>query len=804
MYNFSDWNSIDLHIHSIKSNEVKPNDYDGTKYGAEQLLDVLTDATNSINIFSITDHNCINTELYSEIDRLVLTDKYKNKINYVVGVELDIFDQSIHDDVFHCLCFFGSKDLVKIEKAINKLFNDVELVERNKKEIYPNMQLVFKTFASNDIQDILLIPHFNNKSKGLPQDIAIENLNYLCFNAYEDSNNIENIQKSLNIYLENGFDNFPFAVFSDNHNLQIYPLDKNNGANDIKCFILGNINEPFNSIKTAFQEARLRISLSGITNMRKNTCPVKYLKEIIISGNPLKLSPYQNTIIGKFGSGKSLLLEKIKHGNESFISSDNYKDFYNQDQNFKVIIGNQTASSLDEIRTTLDGFKIYEFIQQENHYYKNSLTIDDAKLLFKQLNISHTFNADITYNFNKEKLISSFDSINAKVAKTDGKNNLSYGRAFDMQNYYSFPIIFEDNDYDSLLESLNEFSNSYGVLNVLTIGDVLIFSPEDIKQISKVKEIIDYKITLLEKIRDSGFESSIQEKLKKYNSEYVNNEAKDIKNEMINDLDSFYNDILCFSKECIIFEKKFTEDDYKNSIKENLEDLDGTYGIGWKYQTDKEYKNVTFAVVKDVNRKGSFFKSVLSTITNSNNFFSNNKPFNEQVQKYIDYANSLFQKNNIQYDILCNKESMLKKSAGEKSSMFIRMIFDLIEKDLSNSINILMILDQPEDNIDNDNIYNQIADRIKKLKLKYNNFQSLIVTHNANVGITADSENIIIAKEILNDDSSKQFLYEPGCIENKSFIKEVCDILEGGKIAMERRTIKYGINIIRKVEANEV
>ena len=139
---------------------------------------------------------------------------------------------------------------------------------------------------------------------------------------------------------------------------------------------------------------------------------------------------------------------------------------------------------------------------------------------------------------------------------------------------------------------------------------------------------------------------------------------------------------------------------------------------------------------------------------------------------------------------------MLKKSAGEKSSMFIRMIFDLIEKDLSNSINILMILDQPEDNIDNDNIYNQIADRIKKLKLKYNNFQSLIVTHNANVGITADSENIIIAKEILNDDSSKQFLYEPGCIENKSFIKEVCDILEGGKIAMERRTIKYGINII--------
>jgi hypothetical protein len=803
MYNFSDWNSIDLHIHSIKSNTVKPNDYDGTKYNAEQLLDVLTDTANSINIFSITDHNCVNTELYNEIDRLILTDKYKNKINYVIGVELDIFDQSIHNDVFHCLCFFDSRDLVKIETAVNKLFNDVELVDRNKKEVYPNMQWVFKTFASNGIRDILLIPHFNNKSKGLPQDIAIENLNYLCFNAYEDSNNIENIQNSLNIYLENGFDNFPFAVFSDNHNLQIYPLDKNNGANDIKCFILGNIKEPFNSIKTAFQEARLRVSLSGIDNMRGTMYPVRYLKEIIINGSPLKLSPYQNTIIGKFGSGKSLLLEKIKHGNESLLS-DKYKDFYDQDQNFKVIVGDQTVSSLDEIGTTIEKFKIYEFIQQENYYYKNSLTIDEAKRLFKQLNINHTFNAGIIYDFNKEKLIQSFELINNKVTKTDGKNNLSYGRAFDIQNYYSFPIIFESSDYDSLLESLNEFSDSYDILNSLAIGNVLIFSPEDIQQINKVNDIINSKIVLLNKIKTTDFEKDIQEELKKYNSEYINNNAKDIKNELIKDLDSFYESLLDFSKECVIFEHKFKVENYNNCIKENFEDLEGIYGISWKYYTDKEYKSVTSYVIKETNRKDSFFKSVLSTITNRENSFSNNKPFNEQVQKYNDYANTLFLKTNIQYDILCNNESMLKKSAGEKSSMFIKLIFDLIEKDLSKSINILMILDQPEDNIDNDNIYKQIADRVKGLKLKYNNFQSLIVTHNANVGITADSENIIIAKEILNADSSKQFLYEPGCIENKSFIKEVCDILEGGKKAMERRTIKYGINIIRKVEANEV
>ena len=127
----------------------------------------------------------------------------------------------------------------------------------------------------------------------------------------------------------------------------------------------------------------------------------------------------------------------------------------------------------------------------------------------------------------------------------------------------------------------------------------------------------------------------------------------------------------------------------------------------------------------------------------------------------------------------------------------------MLEKDLNNNSEVLLILDQPEDNIDNDNIFNQISSRIRNLKYCYNNFQSIIVTHNANVAITADSENIIIARE--NTSSGKKtFEYDIGCIENKDYIDNVCKILEGGKQAMEKRTIKYGINIIRKVEANGI
>ena len=68
-----------------------------------------------------------------------------------------------------------------ISKSIDEVFDCKDLKERNDKAVYPTIQKIFKCLADNKIENILLIPHFNNKTKGLPSDIAIENLNYLCF-----------------------------------------------------------------------------------------------------------------------------------------------------------------------------------------------------------------------------------------------------------------------------------------------------------------------------------------------------------------------------------------------------------------------------------------------------------------------------------------------------------------------------------------------------------------------------------------------------------------------------------------------
>lgn len=87
--------------------------------------------------------------------------------------------------------------------------------------------------------------------------------------------------------------------------------------------------------------------------------------------------------------------------------------------------------------------------------------------------------------------------------------------------------------------------------------------------------------------------------------------------------------------------------------------------------------------------------------------------------------------------------------------------------------------------------------------------QIIVVTHNPNIVVGGDCENVIIANQSSDDNPNKdgeQFDYRNGSLENDSStsnsdyilekysIKEhVCDILEGGKEAFEKRERKYNI-----------
>ena len=109
----------------------------------------------------------------------------------------------------------------------------------------------------------------------------------------------------------------------------------------------------------------------------------------------------------------------------------------------------------------------------------------------------------------------------------------------------------------------------------------------------------------------------------------------------------------------------------------------------------------------------------------------------------------------------------------------------LMEYIVSKDTKLPLLIDQPEDNIDNETIYTKLTTWFRKLRLKR---QVIVVTHDANVVINADADNVIIA----NKKSDNNFTYDYGALEYGNILNRISVILDGGVEAVERRLKKYG------------
>lgn len=119
-------------------------------------------------------------------------------------------------------------------------------------------------------------------------------------------------------------------------------------------------------------------------------------------------------------------------------------------------------------------------------------------------------------------------------------------------------------------------------------------------------------------------------------------------------------------------------------------------------------------------------------------------------------------------------------SGGEKMLALLEFIFEL------DDYNYPIILDQPEDDLDVRTISEHIVGFLKSQKVKR---QIFIASHNANLVICGDSEEVIVAKK----EEKTKFKYKTGAIENSAIKEEIIDVLEGGQEAMKKRKSKLGI-----------
>ena len=119
-------------------------------------------------------------------------------------------------------------------------------------------------------------------------------------------------------------------------------------------------------------------------------------------------------------------------------------------------------------------------------------------------------------------------------------------------------------------------------------------------------------------------------------------------------------------------------------------------------------------------------------------------------------------------------------SPGERGALLI-VFYLMLEKD-----NVPLLIDQPEENLDNESIYEVLTNFIKLTKKER---QIIIVTHNPNLAIVGDAEQIIFVN--IDKENKNTFSFESGSIENPSINKHASDILEGTLKAFDTRRLKY-------------
>lgn len=118
-------------------------------------------------------------------------------------------------------------------------------------------------------------------------------------------------------------------------------------------------------------------------------------------------------------------------------------------------------------------------------------------------------------------------------------------------------------------------------------------------------------------------------------------------------------------------------------------------------------------------------------------------------------------------------------SLGQQQSVLLALMLS------SDSPNPLLI-DQPEDNLDSEFIYSQLVPVIRQAKEKR---QIIIVTHNPNIAVLGDAEQIIVLKA----NNERSTIVSRGSIDDPQTKEAACAILEGARLAFTRRGRVYGL-----------
>lgn len=154
----------------------------------------------------------------------------------------------------------------------------------------------------------------------------------------------------------------------------------------------------------------------------------------------------------------------------------------------------------------------------------------------------------------------------------------------------------------------------------------------------------------------------------------------------------------------------------------------------------------------------------------------------EYQQWIVDLGRWLYSTDHVkvEYEIEYEGVPITQLSPGTRGIVMLLLYLAL---DLEDSRPFL--IDQPEENLDPRSVFSELVALFRQARLRR---QVIIVTHNANLVVNTDVDQVIIASCVKTGGGAPpEFHYQTGGLEDPSIRQQVCDILEGGEAAFKQR-----------------
>ena len=698
----------------------------------------------------------------------ILTRVHSNKTKYIKSLDIRSIDgytgnKGLWFSDFTTLEF--NKELVAIignkgngKSAISDIIGSLTNSSNQSHFSFLNKQKFFKNKLADNFEAELTFESNDKLTKILSESIEanpVERVRYLPQNYFE---------KLCNDLEGEGFkESLQKVVFTH------LPSQDKLGKNSFEELI---------NFKTESIESDVQILLPKINELNKK----------IINLEKMSNQKYSRTIKEKFEIKWSEYIQHLKDKPQK-VDKPNFEEGSDNETKFKALdelkiqlqqkeeVKKSLSNQVSELMKQDGHIKILkaDFERLENHI-KSVLEVASAELEKYNLDVKKIFN----YTVNYEIIDSKINEINISSTQSmkliyDKETNTGLG--IDIQKLQEeikqreSELSSVQKEYQTYLSKIKEWKEQKNNL----IADAT--TPDSIKGLIAELKYIKNKLNIdLLEARNQRF--AVVEAIYNKKLEIVNTYKK-LKESIDSTLEE-YKDVLANYLISInaTFKLNNFEDSFLNFISQNK--MGSFYG-----KDDGKQRLKEILEDKDFNNFQEFKDILINLIEHLEKDFRRNEAkmnIEDQVNDCDEFYKYLFSINYLipNYELMLDGKTLNELSPGEKGALLLVFYLMLDKEDIP------LIIDQPEDNLDNQSVAKIVVEFIKIAKKRR---QIFMVTHNPNLAVVADAEQVVHVK--IDKQNNNKFSYLTGSIENTEINQCLVDVLEGTLPAFGKRKNKY-------------